>query len=517
MQAERTTAISAPAISRGVLVVSGYGVQVTVRRGHLAIEDGIGDERRRMQLHRATSGLRRLVILGHSGFVTLEALRWLQDIGGAFVQIDADGRLIAASGPVGLDDARLRRAQALTVTNGVGIKMARDLVRRKLEGQLAVLARLPDVQTSANTIRKTLACLDNSATPAQLRLLESTAAAAYWKSWEQVPVRFVRLDEPRVPDHWWTFGSRTSPLTGGPRLAANPANALLNYLYAILEGEARIAALTMGLDPGMGVLHADQPARDSLALDLLEAIRPEVDAFIVEMLQNQVFRASDFFETRQGVCRVLPALTHALAETATQWAKRIAPVAEWAAQTLASGPGSRIRQLPTPLTQARRSRGRDALRRRSRTATPEPPRPTLLHVCLTCGAELRSRRRSYCDDCLRAINAESLAALKTAGAAALAKLRAEGRDPTHGGDAARKRVASLARRRQEATEWERSNPRPEPDKFTRMILPSLRNVPLRVMMRATGLSLRYCSLIRRGLYVPHPRHWEALERVAIPR
>jgi hypothetical protein len=44
----------------------------------------------------------------------------------------------------------------------------------------------------------------------------------------------------------------------------NPANALLNYLYAILEAEARIAILSMGLDPGMGVLHADLKARDSL-------------------------------------------------------------------------------------------------------------------------------------------------------------------------------------------------------------------------------------------------------------
>ncbi|MCH8255181.1 MAG: CRISPR-associated endonuclease Cas1, partial [Gemmatimonadetes bacterium] len=42
-------------------------------------------------------------------------------------------------------------------------------------------------------------------------------------------------------------------------------NAILNYLYTILEAEARIACRTMGLDPGLGVLHSDQPARDSLA------------------------------------------------------------------------------------------------------------------------------------------------------------------------------------------------------------------------------------------------------------
>jgi CRISPR/Cas system-associated endonuclease Cas1 len=39
-------------------------------------------------------------------------------------------------------------------------------------------------------------------------------------------------------------------LTGGPRLAANPANAVLNYIYALLEGEATLAARLVGLDPG---------------------------------------------------------------------------------------------------------------------------------------------------------------------------------------------------------------------------------------------------------------------------
>ena len=40
---------------------------------------------------------------------------------------------------------------------------------------------------------------------------------------------------------------------------------MLNYLYAILEAQTRIALLTVGLDPGLGLLHADQTARDSLA------------------------------------------------------------------------------------------------------------------------------------------------------------------------------------------------------------------------------------------------------------
>jgi len=43
---------------------------------------------------------------------------------------------------------------------------------------------------------------------------------------------------------------------------------MLNYLYAVLESEVRLAADVLGLDPGLGVLHTDGPVRDSLAATL---------------------------------------------------------------------------------------------------------------------------------------------------------------------------------------------------------------------------------------------------------
>jgi len=82
--------------------------------------------------------------------------------------------------------------------------------------------------------------------------------------------------------------------------ATNPANAIVNYLYSILEAEARIAALKIGLDPGLGVMHADLKARDSLVCDLMEAVRPDVDAYVLDLLEHKAFRRTDFFETREG-------------------------------------------------------------------------------------------------------------------------------------------------------------------------------------------------------------------------
>jgi CRISPR/Cas system-associated endonuclease Cas1 len=66
---------------------------------------------------------------------------------------------------------------------------------------------------------------------------------------------------------------------------------MLNYLYAVLESESRLAAAALGLDPGIGVLHVDAPARDSLACDLMEAIRPQIDGFLLDWV------------TREPLCR----------------------------------------------------------------------------------------------------------------------------------------------------------------------------------------------------------------------
>src|SRR5690349_21214024 len=85
----------------GLLVLNGYGVRVSVERRHLCFEDGFGGERRSGRLSRATAGLKRLVVIGHTGFITFEAMRWLHDVGAAFVHIDADGVLINASAPLG--------------------------------------------------------------------------------------------------------------------------------------------------------------------------------------------------------------------------------------------------------------------------------------------------------------------------------------------------------------------------------------------------------------------------------
>src|SRR5262249_22148449 len=147
-------------------------------------------------------------------------------------------------------------------------------------------------------------------------------------------------DLKRVPDHWRSFGARVSPLTGSPRLAANPSNAILNYLYALLESEARLSAAALGLDPGLGVLHVDAENRDSLSLDLFQPVRPQVDSYLLDWITHQPLRREWFFEQRNGNCRLMASFTAQLSETAPTWGRAVAPVAEWVAQAFWNAPST---------------------------------------------------------------------------------------------------------------------------------------------------------------------------------
>ena len=159
MHQETTTRPSAVPIRSGIVMLSGYGIKVAVDRRHLAVSDGIGRQRRDGRFAKATSRIKRLVVLAQTGYVTLEALRWLHDAKAAFIHLDHDGSILTAS-IGGLDDARLRRAQALLPHTEHRLAIARELLEAKLKGQLAVLESFE--LHGADAVREALALLDRA-------------------------------------------------------------------------------------------------------------------------------------------------------------------------------------------------------------------------------------------------------------------------------------------------------------------------------------------------------------------
>lgn len=324
----------------------------------LVVEDGIGADRRTRRFHRAAGKLKRLVVIGHTGYVTLDALRWLYDVDAALIHIDADGRLLTTSTVAGPSVPTLRRAQAMAPATSAGVEAARDLLRAKVAGQASLLPSLPDGEDVAPEVERGLADIEEAQDISGLLAGELRAAGAYWRAWEALPVnvaprRGQRRDS--VPEHWRTFGARASLLTGGPRSATNPANALLNYLYTLLSAEAAFACNAVGLDPGLGIFHMDRDHtadRAALAFDVMEACRPAVDAYVLALITERTLSAEQLGETRGGSCRLASTLAAELAGTLPVWREQVAPHTERVAHTLQAAAGGELAPMATPLTHA---------------------------------------------------------------------------------------------------------------------------------------------------------------------
>jgi CRISPR-associated endonuclease Cas1 len=334
----------------GVHVASGYGLKIYVERGHLIVHDGVGRDRQTQRFNRATSRLRRLVVIGRTGYVTLEALCWLRDVDAAFVQIDRDGTLVTVTAPDRAHDSRLRRAQVLAGESELGRAAIVHLLHRKLEAQAVLVEeRLSHLKSTirrnhrqpipiADAIREQAAAMHPTLDYGELRKLESIAGRYYWQTWTHVPVRFDRSWRNGVPEHWHTAGPRTSRIDNQwPRRAMTPAHAMLNYLYAVLETEAILACYATGFDPSIGLMHADVRYRRSLATDLMEPVRPVADGIVLDLLEQQVLRRGDALETARGVCRLGPRVAQELAEYAFVLRDASAPLAEDLAMRLLKG------------------------------------------------------------------------------------------------------------------------------------------------------------------------------------
>ena len=503
-------------VRAGVLVVDGFGIALRVLYGKLHVQDGIGRQRRSIVLDRAGSGLERLVLIGHAGCVTLEALAWLRAIGAALVQIGRDGEVLAHSVPYGYDGNPIRRAQALAVTNGLDLRIARDLIASKLEGQRRNLVQLraPDLR-EFDALRGAIASADSIE---RVRVIEANAASLHFGAWKNVQIRFRERDLARIPARWLRCDSRASVLTGAPRAATSPLNAMRNYLFACAEGEARLALLAHGLDPTLGVLHADQRNRDSLALDAMEAVRANVDAFLLDLLEDRVFEARNFAELPNGICRIAAPLTHELALTLPLWRECLRPIAANLAQTfrdaLAGKVGRRVipasKRSPLIATPRKASQPRPYA-----TKAWSAPRPEALAAnpiaCAACGEPVVKRRRRYCEACLpQARRERGLRAIEAARKALAAQATA-GKDPRASAHAGRKRGDVNAEHHLRNHRWAREHPGQRDEaRFKREIGPRLQDFPLNAIARATGLSLAACSRIRAGAQVPHPRHWDGL-------
>lgn len=119
-----------------------------------------------------------------------------------------------------------------------------------------------------------------------LRGIEGIAAAAYFSVANDL---LLQQKEQFV----FTTRNRRPPL--------DPVNALLSFTYTLLAHDTAAALESVGLDAYVGFLHRDRPGRASLALDLMEELRPVVaDRFVLTLINTRKVHPEGFSQKENG-------------------------------------------------------------------------------------------------------------------------------------------------------------------------------------------------------------------------
>lgn len=173
--------------------------------------------------------------------------------------------------------------------------LAKYFITAKIMNCRAVLQRGRRDHTDrvGGDIERSIALLAGSATKVfecnsldDIRGLEGDAAQRYFSE-----IDHLILEQKQ--DFFMKNRSRRPPLDN--------FNAILSFFYTLLVHECRSALESVGLDPSVGFLHRDRPGRPSLALDLMEELRPYLgDRMVLSLINRKQISSSDFVKNENG-------------------------------------------------------------------------------------------------------------------------------------------------------------------------------------------------------------------------
>lgn len=139
---------------------------------------------------------------------------------------------------------------------------------------------------ATDKLGETINALDDCMSAGELRGIEGAAAQMYFSVYDEMIVR-------QKDDFKFINRERRPPI--------DPVNAILSYLYTILNNDCAAALETVGLDPYVGFLHTDRSGRTGLALDLSEEFRSiMVDRLVLTAINTQQIRQRHFEHKENG-------------------------------------------------------------------------------------------------------------------------------------------------------------------------------------------------------------------------
>lgn len=176
--------------------------------------------------------------------------------------------------------ARLARAVLVGKLNN-----SRTVLQRALRDHGEKINKAP-VVAAATHISALLKEMRGDAPLDRLRGLEGDAARSYFGVFNHL----ILSTEPSLR---FSGRNRRPPL--------DAVNALLSFLYTLLVHDVRSALEAVGLDPYVGFLHKDRPGRPSLALDLMEELRPFLaDRMALSLINLGQAKAKQFQQSSTG-------------------------------------------------------------------------------------------------------------------------------------------------------------------------------------------------------------------------
>lgn len=292
------------------MFLSGYGIDLHVDSGRLVVTDGrdYSKEPITQEFKAKHDDLDLVVIYGHTGNVSLEAMKWLSKQNIALAVLNWDGRVLM--NVLCPDNRRfnIRMAQYDAYRNEKRVPLAKAFIEAKIEHSLLVLdwikTRYPQLceekMSLIEEIRSYKSHLVEAQTPSDVLGVEGMVAKNYWS--------IIRA----VNDKKLDFEGRNIGRTGKAMGATDPVNALFNYGYAMLETQCWIAINSSGLDSQVGFLHEYAPSKAPLVYDLQEPYRWLVDVTVIGALERKEFSRKDFVLTDNYNIRLRPDATKRL-------------------------------------------------------------------------------------------------------------------------------------------------------------------------------------------------------------
>lgn len=273
-----------------VLYVSSEGGYLSLDGENVVIIDG-DKEIGRVPLH----NLEEIVSFGYRGASpALMGACAERDISLCFMT--PQGRFLARIIGKTKGNVLLRRKQHQIASSEESLGIAKNCILGKIYNARWVLERATrdhPMQVDVEALKKASGFLKEAMNRVmatqdkdQLRGEEGEAARVYFEIFDELILQ-------QKKDFVFLGRSRRPPM--------DKVNALLSFCYSLLTSSVASALETVGLDPYVGMMHADRPGRASLALDLMEELRPAVaDRFVLSLINKRIINGKDFIQKENG-------------------------------------------------------------------------------------------------------------------------------------------------------------------------------------------------------------------------